>query len=150
MVRMAANAPVYDISEKTLQPARICDHLNPCKIERTLLVRIYLTAFLVAGILPAATPEWTRANNLYQRTEYQQSLAILQGAPRKDAPSLQLAGQNFFMLGEYKKACEAFEKAAALDQNTPKLIHWLGRAYGRRAETANPFAAPGLASKTRQ
>jgi tetratricopeptide (TPR) repeat protein len=38
----------------------------------------------------------------------------------------------------------------ALDPNNPQLLHWLGRAYGRRAETANPFAAPGLASKTRQ
>jgi tetratricopeptide (TPR) repeat protein len=100
--------------------------------------------------LPAATPEWTRANDLYLRTEYQQSLAVLQAAPRKDAAALQLTGQNFFMLGEYKKASEAFEKAAALDPNNAKLIHWLGRAYGRRAETSNPFMAPGLASKTRQ
>jgi len=76
-------------------------------------------------------------------------LAVLDGAS-KDAATLQLAGQDFFMLGEYKKASEAFEKAAALDPNNAKLIHWLGRAYGRRAETANPFMAPGLASKTRQ
>jgi Flp pilus assembly protein TadD len=111
-------------------------------------VRICLLALLTAIGLPAATPEWTRANNLYLRTEYQQSLAVLKGAPT-DAASLQLAGQNLFMLGEYKKASEAFEKAAVLDPNNAKLIHWLGRTYGRRAETANPFAAPGLASKTR-
>jgi Flp pilus assembly protein TadD len=112
-------------------------------------VRIYLFALLTALGLPAATPEWNRANSLYLRTEYQQSLAVLKSAPT-DAASLQLAGQNLFMLGEYKKACESFEKAAALDPNNAKLIHWLGRTYGRRAETANPFAAPGLASKTRQ
>lgn len=83
------------------------------------------------------------------RTDYQQSLDALKGAPA-NAANLQLMGQDYFMLGEYKKASEAFEKAAALDPNNAKLIHWLGRAYGRRAETANPFAAPGLASKTRQ
>lgn len=110
----------------------------------------YLLPFLFAVSLPAVTPEWTRANDLYLRTEYQQSLAVLQSAPRTDPATLQLTGQNFFMLGEYKKASDAFEKAAVLDPNNAKLIHWLGRAYGRRAETANPFSAPGLASKTRQ
>ena len=29
-------------------------------------------------------------------------------------------------------------------------LNWLGRAYGRRAETSNPFTAPGYASKARQ
>jgi len=61
-----------------------------------------------------------------------------------------LMGQDYFMLGEYKKATESLEKAAALDPNNPKLAHWLGRVYGRRAETANPFSAPGWATKTRQ
>jgi len=112
-------------------------------------VRIYVFAFLIAASLPGATPEWVRANNLYLRTEYRQSLAALQGAPN-NAATLQLTGQDFFMLGDYKKASDAFEKAAALDPDNAKLIHWLGRAYGRRAETANPFSAPGLASKTRQ
>ena len=101
-------------------------------------MQIYLLTVITAVSLSAATPEWTRANNLYQRTEYQQSLAILEAAPVKDAATLQLTGQDLFMLGEYKKASETFEKAAALDPNNPKLIHWLGRAYGRRAETSNP------------
>ena len=101
--------------------------------------------------MSAATPEWTRAHNLYQQTEYRQSLALLerQQAP-KDAATLQLMAQNLFMLGEYKRATDVFEKAVALDPNNPKLVHWLGRTYGRRAETANPFSAPGFASKTRQ
>jgi tetratricopeptide (TPR) repeat protein len=113
-------------------------------------VRIYLFALLTGISLPAATAEWARANSLYQKTEYQQSLAVVLAAPQQDAATLQLTGQDYFMLGEYKKASDAFEKAAALDPNNAKLIHWLGRTYGRRAETANPFAAPGLASKTRQ
>ena len=111
-------------------------------------MRIYFLIFVVAG-LNAGTLEWNRANTLYLRTDYQESLAALKGAPG-DAANLQLMGQDYFMLGEYKKASEAFEKAVALDPNDAKLIHWLGRAYGRRAETGNPFAAPGLASKTRQ
>ena len=100
--------------------------------------------------MSAATPEWTRAHGLYQQTEYKQSLALLEAQPRKDTATLQLMGQDLFMLGEYKRATDAFEKAVALDPNNPKLVHWLGRTYGRRAETANPFSAPGFASKTRQ
>ena len=100
--------------------------------------------------MSAAPPEWTRAHSLYQQTEYKQSLALLEKLPQKDAATLQLMGQNLFMLGEYKKATDAFEKAVAVDPNNAKLVYWLGRTYGRRAETANPFWAPGLASKTRQ
>jgi Flp pilus assembly protein TadD len=111
---------------------------------------VCVLTLLIATTLPAATPELTKANSLYQRTDYAQSLAVLTQIPQKDAASLQLIGQNWFMLGEYKKATEAFEKAVALDANNPKLIHWLGRTYGRRAETSNPFSAPGLASKARQ
>jgi Flp pilus assembly protein TadD len=112
-------------------------------------VRVCVLTLIIAAFVSAATPEWTRAHSLYQQTEYRQSLAVLEHAHR-DAASLQLMGQNLFMLGEYKKATDAFEKAVALDPNNPKLVHWLGRTYGRRAETANPFTAPGFASKTRQ
>jgi len=110
---------------------------------------VSIAIFLSSSFLTAASPDWTRANNLYQRTDYALSLAVLQGAA-KDASTLQLMGQNWFMLGEYKRASEAFEKAVALDPNNPKLLYWLGKTYGRRAETANFLAAPGLASKTRQ
>jgi tetratricopeptide (TPR) repeat protein len=68
----------------------------------------------------------------------------------KDVATLQLIGQGYFMLGEYKKATEFFEKAIALAPSSSQLYHWLGRCYGRRAETASIFSAPGLASKTRE
>lgn len=119
-------------------------------IQIAYMRKLLCLAILSAAGLLAVSSEWTDANNLYLRTEYQKSLAVLQNSPQKDAATLQLMGQDFFMLGEYKKATDAFEKAAALDPNNPKLIHWLGRTYGRRAEMANMFAAPGWASKTRQ
>jgi Flp pilus assembly protein TadD len=112
--------------------------------------KICVLALSIAAVLTAATPEWTRAHELYQRTEYKESLAALQAISDKDAATMQLMGQDFFMLGEYKKASEALEKAVAMDPNNAKAAYWLGRAYGRRAETANPFSAAGLASKTGQ
>ena len=105
---------------------------------------------LVSGVVRGGSPLEGAARELYQRTEYRQSLALLGRIATKNAPVLGLMGQDYFMLGEFKKASETFEKAVALDPNNPRLLHWMGRCYGRRAEMANPFTAPGLASKARQ
>lgn len=91
-----------------------------------------------------------QAVELYQKTDYQQSLKLLLSHPHQDAGSLLLIGQNYFMLGEYKKSSEALEKAAASAPDNARVFLWLGRAYGRRAETANFLTAPGYASKARQ
>jgi len=95
-------------------------------------------------------PDWEHARELYLHTEYRESLGLLQAQVLKDAATLQLIGQNYFMLGEYKKGTEVLEKAAVLEPNNPAILYWLGRTYARRAETANPFSAPGWASKARQ
>jgi Flp pilus assembly protein TadD len=108
-------------------------------------------ALLFSALLAAArSPEFERARELYQRTEYQQSLKLLQPLSNKDSEALLLAGQNYFMLGDYKKATDELEKALALGNPTPALYLWLGRAYGRRAETSNPLSAPGHASHARK
>ncbi len=96
--------------------------------------------------MAAKPPEWTRAHELYQRTEYQQSLNVLNAVSNKDGDMLQLSGQDYFMLGEYKRATEVLDKALAMGNASPALYLWLGRAYGRRAETSSPFTAPGYAS----
>jgi tetratricopeptide (TPR) repeat protein len=68
----------------------------------------------------------------------------------RDAAVELLIGQDYFGLAEYKQATDALEKAVALAPNNAESFLWLGRAYGRRAETSNPFSAPGFASKSRQ
>jgi len=111
---------------------------------------ILTTLLLVSAGLALGAPGFDTARGLYQRTEYAQSLAVLLSLPDKDAKALQLIGQDQYMLGEYKKATEALEKAATLAPNDPGILHWLGRTYGRRAETSNAFSAPGYATKARQ
>lgn len=54
------------------------------------------------------------------------------------------------MQGDFKKASEAFESAVAAAPESSTAALWLGRAFGRRAETSSPFTAPGYASKARQ
>jgi tetratricopeptide (TPR) repeat protein len=104
----------------------------------------------VAALLPAAGPELERARKLYNLTEFDRSLKVLQEAPQKDAEIWELIGRNLYMQGEYKKASEALDKAAAADPENGEIALWLGRAWGRRAETSSPFTAPGHASKARQ
>lgn len=106
--------------------------------------------FLFAGGLAAKPPEWTRAHELYHATDYRGSLNLLLPVASKDPDTLLLIGQDYFMLGDYKKATEALEKALALGNPSQPLYLWLGRAYGRRAETSSPLTAPGHASHARK
>jgi tetratricopeptide (TPR) repeat protein len=98
----------------------------------------------------AAGPEFDRAHKLYDLTRFEESLKVLQEAPQKDAEVWLLTGRNYYMIGEYKKATEALEKAAAAAPGDSQVALWLGRAYGRRAETSLPITAPGHASRARQ
>jgi len=109
-----------------------------------------LALALSAGSVSAKTPEWDRAHELYQRTEYAQALAVLNQVPNKDVETLQLIGQCHFMQGDYKQAGDAFEKALALAPRSSELHRLLGSVYGRRAETGSMLTAPGNAKKARQ
>jgi tetratricopeptide (TPR) repeat protein len=111
---------------------------------------------LCCAALRAAPPEESAthsggtARDLYNRCAYSQSLKILLAGPARSAEELQLIGQDYFMIGDYKKSTDALEKAAGLNRTSSPLYMWLGRAYGRRAETASPFTASGYASKARK
>lgn len=100
--------------------------------------------------LIASSPDLERARERYNRTDYHGSLELLKNLSEESAEEHFLAGQNHFMLGDYKRSSEAFQKAAKLAPTNSGYSLWLGRAYGRRAEMANPLSAPGYASKARQ
>jgi Tfp pilus assembly protein PilF len=54
------------------------------------------------------------------------------------------------MKNDFKQAGELFEKAIALEPKSSDYYLWLGRTYGRRAETSSFLTAPSHASKARQ
>ena len=111
----------------------------------------FLSGLLLFALTAAASPDIVRrASALYQRTDYQDSLQILEADPAPDAAVFLLAGKNYFMMGDYKKAVEAFEKALAESPANSEYELWLGRAWGRRAETSNWLTAGAHASKSRQ
>jgi tetratricopeptide (TPR) repeat protein len=103
-----------------------------------------------AALLWGAMPEYDRARKLYNLTEFQQSIQVLQAIPEKNSSVWMLIGQNYYGEAEFKKSTEALEKAVAADPRSSEAYLWLGRAYGRRAETSSPITAPGFASKARQ
>jgi len=109
-----------------------------------------LTIFLLAVTCAVAQDSLQRAEELYKKTDYQESLALLRDVPAQKAAAYNLIGRDYFMLGEYKKATDAFQKAFALEPSNSAYAHWLGRGFGRRAETSLPLLAPMHASKARQ
>jgi tetratricopeptide (TPR) repeat protein len=117
---------------------------------RRIVVTIAAFLLLTSVASPAETLAWTRAHELYQRTDYAGSLRELLGTSERDAAVHLLMGQDYYGLAEYKQATDSLEKAVALAPANAECVLWLGRAYGRRAETSNPFSAPGFASKSRQ
>jgi Flp pilus assembly protein TadD len=110
-----------------------------------------LSGFLLCVVAASASPAVVRqASVLYQRTEYEDSLHVLAKDPTPDADGYLLSGKNYFMLGDYKGAIEFFEKALTLSPGNSEYELWLGRAWGRRAETSGWLTAGVHASKARQ
>jgi len=113
-------------------------------------VKRLISIFGFAWLAWASGPDLEHAHRLYNLTEFQQSLEVLLAVPNKDAPVYELMGRNYYGQGDYKKATEALEKAVALAPDNSGCHLWLGRAYGRRAETSSLITAPGWANKARQ
>jgi tetratricopeptide (TPR) repeat protein len=112
---------------------------------RAIALGLGLTALVWAG-----GPEYDRAKKLFNSTEFEQSLTVLQAIPDKDGAVYELIGRNLFLMGDFKKSSEALEKAARADPNNSEIALWAGRAFGRRAETSSILTAPGFASRARQ
>ena len=112
--------------------------------------KLALIVFLASLAAYGQSGDLQRALEQYQRTEYQGTLDALKLQSNQDPRVWELAGKSAFMLADFKKASEYFEKAAALDGGNSGYFHWLGKAFGRRAETASFINAPRFASECRK
>ena len=99
-------------------------------------------------ITPSFGQDLTKAETLYKHTDFDGSLTLLDKHSSDPAVNF-LVGRNYFMLGDFKRAVEYLQKVTDAQPNKSEYWDWLGRAYGRKAETSNPLAAPGLATKAR-
>lgn len=109
----------------------------------------WLACLLLAAPLPAS--DLARARVHFERAEYREAVASLKASPEAGgAEALFLLGRAYYQLGDYKKAVDSLEKAAEARPADSGIWLWLGRAWGRRAETSNMLVAPSYASKARQ
>ncbi|MBK5291300.1 MAG: tetratricopeptide repeat protein [Acidobacteriia bacterium] len=90
------------------------------------------------------------AQQFYDRTEYRKAIGALQPERSRDVAVLALAAKSYYMLGDFKKASELLERAIVQEPKRSGLHHWLGKSYGRRAETSIFITAGRWASKCRQ
>ncbi len=118
--------------------------LSIVKVSLWLLV---LLPFSFSSILWAQN--LGAAEELYKRTDYEGSLALL-NSRTTDPAVLFLFARDYFMMGEFKKANEYISKAVQADSSNSEYMDWMGRIYGKRAEVGNPLMAPGFASKARE
>jgi Flp pilus assembly protein TadD len=110
--------------------------------------KLSLMALMFSALVSAGEHPGDRALELYNRTDYPAAIAILQHSGQ-DPRSLRLLGQAYFMDGQFVKATDSLENAAALAPGDSMIQTWLGRAWGRRAETSFALTAVGYATKTR-
>jgi tetratricopeptide (TPR) repeat protein len=103
---------------------------------------------LLAGAVMAAGGDAQRAREFYGRAEYQAAIDTMLPLESKTPDSLALLGQAYYGNGEYKQATIYLEKAIAASPSNALYYDWLGKAYGRRAETSSVLTAPFYASKT--
>ena len=101
---------------------------------------------LVCSSVFAGNPEFERAQRLFNNTDFDGALRILIASNPKDGPSLLLAGRSYYMTGDFKKSTDYFLKAVAAEPSNSNYYMWLGRAFGRRAETSSFLTAASYAT----
>ncbi len=110
-----------------------------------------MVALAVAAASAHSAPSvLEQARQLYQQTKYQEAIRLLESGQGRTGADYELLGKCWYMLEEYKKATDALEKATAAEARNADYWDWLGKAYGRRAETSSFLTALSYASKTRQ
>ena len=113
-----------------------------------LLTAVFLAGSLLAGESFTLTP-LDQAQTQFHRTHYHAVVDLLQPVAASDAAAAALLGRTFLLLGDCERSTEYLESAISLDPSRSDYYLWLGRTYGKRAESAFPLIAPHYATKAR-
>lgn len=111
--------------------------------------RVALFLFLVGAALVTADTDPT---SLLSAGKADEALRVLNTSVEKnpnDAHAFNLLCRVYYQLELWDNSVRMAEKAVALEPGNSSYHQWLGRAMGRKAEVANPFAAFGLARKVK-
>ena len=117
-------------------------------MHRHWISMVVITASVPVTFGRSPNPDLSRAEELYQRTEYGRAIDVLQALDTRDAAVYALLGKACFRQGQYRQAVADLEKAVGQDSLNSDYYDWLGRAYGRLAEGSSFLSALGYAKKT--
>jgi tetratricopeptide (TPR) repeat protein len=115
----------------------------------SLLIALPLSYATVAREAPSP-PAVAEARRLYSQTDYRGALDLLRKLRVQNSISRELSGRCRYFMGDYKAAIDDLEKAVRQEPDVSDHYLWLGRAWGRRAETSVFFLAVKYASETRK
>lgn len=115
---------------------------------RTILLILAVAAFsLLTSAASAQAPA-----TLIAQGKVDDAIEALQrriNAVPNDAEAHNLLCRAYFSLGEWDKGIPSCEQAISLDPQNGLYHLWLGRIYGEKADSVNPFSAMNLAGKVR-
>lgn len=89
------------------------------------------------------------AEENYHATKYDAALRVIEKGEPKIPGQWLLIGKVHFQMGNYEKAIAALEQATKAAPNSSTDWNWLGKAYGKQAETGSKFSAFGNARRAR-
>lgn len=118
-------------------------------MRRLCYIPALVGILLVSALHAVAASNYDQALALYNRTDYRAAISVLKTLP-ETPQNLELMGRAYLMDAEFKKATDVLEKAVARAPENSLAWTWLGRAYGRRAETSFALNALPLATKARE
>jgi tetratricopeptide (TPR) repeat protein len=112
---------------------------------------VVASAVLVPNVLAGQNID-SSGVRLFEAGKYKEAKTVFEPAFKsnaRDAAAAFYLGRIAMEERKNDRAAEFFESATKLDPKNSTYYLWLGRAYGREAQSANVFRQPGLAKKTK-
>jgi tetratricopeptide (TPR) repeat protein len=116
---------------------------------RVLKVLTITLVLAVSSLVASSTMSFPREEEMYNRAQYEAAIETLKPFPTQPE-ALRITGKSFFMLGDFKKAIQYFQKLVTANPLSAIDFHWLGKAWARRAESSNPVSASNYSAKARR
>ncbi len=114
---------------------------------------LFIASAATAATNPKQETAFEAGRRAYEASDYVRAIEELQVAAAKDQQNGDvqlLLTKSYLELPEHDPAIKSAERAVAIDAQNSVYHEWLGRAYGEKADHANPFSAMSLAKKSRK
>ncbi len=130
----------------------------PHSISRwfTFWVRIFSFLVLASLLIPVVSASADDGNtlqegiSLFEAEDYQRAQEIFQPLADENAEAAFFLGRCYLNQDQTDEALQWLKRAVELDDSRSEYYLWLGDVYGRKAQNASIFKAPGYAKKVKK